>query len=332
VDFLSQVKGSYSVELLKLLLYANYPYSGYKLAKHLMCSLAMLVRLVENLRGQGFIIKTYCNNRYLLMKESVEFLSVRVEARLSYDSLGMPFVKLSEIDSTNLEIHRRAKAGLVHGACLATDFQKAGRGRLGRCWLAPRATCLLFSLFLRPSIILAEIFILTNLAAISVCRAVEKISNLNPQIKWPNDIFLNDMKLAGILTEVNYQFGRLEYVVVGIGVNVNLNITELASLSVPAISLCVKMGRFLDRTLLMVAILKEIENLYMLVLTGQYGELIAEYSTRSYLYGRLVQVCDGRQVFDGFIYGIDNNGALLLDQKNQIKTICYGDVSIINVK
>jgi BirA family biotin operon repressor/biotin-[acetyl-CoA-carboxylase] ligase len=326
-----QAEPTRAAQVLSLLLAADGPRSGQEMAGLLGCSRAAVGKLIEGLRGAGFNIEARSNSGYVLMAEPAGLLPARVEARLTPGGLGLPFIHLAEIDSTNLEARRRAEAGLAHGACLAADFQSAGRGRLDRRWRAPRASCLLFSLLLRPALALGEVFSLTNLAAVAVCRAVEGMSDLKPQIKWPNDVYLDGRKLAGILTEFTCRAERLDHVVVGVGLNVNPTAAQLAKVPAPAASLRAASGRVWDRALLMAAILGQADSLYRALLAGERDELTAAYNARSWLQDRQVQVRDGEKVRVGIARGVAADGALLLEEKGQVVTIHHGDVSVLGV-
>lgn len=318
-------------QVLRLLLAAAGPRSGQEMASLLGCSRAAVGKLIEGLRAAGFSIEARPHSGYVLAAEPADLLPARVEARLAPGCLGLPFIHLAEIDSTNLEARRRAEAGLAHGACLAADFQSAGRGRLDRRWQAPRASCLLFSLLLRPALALGEVFSLTNLAAVAVCRAVERMSDLKPQIKWPNDVYLDGRKLAGILTEFTCRAERLDHVVVGVGLNVNLTGAQLAKLPAPAASLRAASGRVWDRALAMAAILAQADALYRALLAGEREELTAAYNARSWLTGRRVQVRDGDKVRVGLARGVAHDGALLMEEKGRVVRISHGDVSVLGV-
>jgi BirA family biotin operon repressor/biotin-[acetyl-CoA-carboxylase] ligase len=190
---------------------------------------------------------------------------------------------------------------------------------------------LLFSLLLRPALALGEVFSLTNLAAVAVCRAVEGMSDLKPQIKWPNDVYLDGRKLAGILTEFTCRAERLDHVVVGVGLNVNPTAAQLAKVPAPAASLRAASGRVWDRALLMAAILGQADSLYRALLAGERDELTAAYNARSWLQDRQVQVRDGEKVRVGIARGVAADGALLLEEKGQVVTIHHGDVSVLGV-
>ncbi len=322
---------SRAAQVLRLLLEAKGPRSGEAMGVSLGCSRAAVGKAVSSLRQQGFDIQARSNQGYTLSAEPKELLATRVEARLDSGSLGIPFSHFQELDSTNLEARRQAEAGAPHGACLAAEHQTAGRGRLDRRWLAPEGTCLLFSLILRPQLRLDQVFGLTSLAALAVCRAVESLSDLQPLIKWPNDVFLNGSKLAGILTEFTSRAENLEFVVVGVGLNVNLTPGQLAKLPAPAASLKAATGKPWDRAMLLARILAEASQLYSQAAPDSLPDMSEEYASRSLLAGRKVTVRDGDKVRSGIARGIDDYGALLLEESpGQISVIRHGDVSVLS--
>jgi BirA family transcriptional regulator, biotin operon repressor / biotin---[acetyl-CoA-carboxylase] ligase len=322
---------SRAAQVLRLLLEAPGPRSGEAMGESLGCSRAAVGKAVSALRQQGFDIQARSNQGYTLASEPKDLLATRVEARLEPESLGIPFLHFKELDSTNLEARRQAEAGAPHGACLAAEHQSAGRGRLDRRWLAPKGTCLLFSLILRPQLRLDQVFGLTSLAALAVCRAVEALSDLKPLIKWPNDVFLNGKKLAGILTEFTSRAENLEFVVVGVGLNVNLTLKQLAKLPAPAESLKAATGSPWDRATLLAKILAEANQIYSQAKPEALPNITDEYTARSLLADCQVTVQDGDEVRSGVARGIDESGALLLEESpGQIRVIRHGDVSVLS--
>ncbi len=129
---------------------------------------------------------------------------------------------LTKTDSTNSVVKKRASCGDAEGLFVVAGEQTAGRGRLGRSFFSPDDTGLYMSLLLRPSITPEQSVLITTAAAVSVCEALEKVGAVGTAIKWVNDVFLNDKKVCGILTEgsFNPQKGALDYVVLGVGINV----------------------------------------------------------------------------------------------------------------
>jgi BirA family biotin operon repressor/biotin-[acetyl-CoA-carboxylase] ligase len=288
-------------------------------------------KAVSALRKQGFEIQAQPRVGYRLVSEPDMILPARVEARLEPDSLGLPYFHFEDIDSTNLEARRRAEKGAPHGALLATEYQSMGRGRLQRRWIAPSGACLMFSLILRPDLELGMVFGLTNLAALAVCRALENITGLEPKIKWPNDLYLNGVKLAGVLTEFASRAEQVEYVVVGVGLNVNLTPLDLKDIGSPATSLFSETGRKWDRARILAAVMGNMKDLYKTFTHGDKKALVAEYEARSWLLGKEVSVRDGDEVKTGVFKGMAADGALILQNRTEEMLIRHGDVTVLSV-
>ena len=320
--------------VLGLLLEGEGRASGQEMGRRLGVSRAAVGKAVEALRGQGFVVTARPRAGYCLEREPEAPLTARLEARLPAGGLGLPLLHYPTIDSTNLQARRLAEAGAPHGACLAAEHQSAGRGRLDRRWTAPPGACLLFSLLLRPTALpLAEVFALTNLAALAICQALEELCALAPAIKWPDDVFLEGRKLAGILTEFTARAERLDYVVVGVGLNVNLDRAQLAALPAPAHSLLAASGRTWDRALVLAAILQRADVLYAQLMAGGRDAQTLEYNRRSWLTGRRVTVQDGDEVLEGLALGVDPDGALRLEQSpGRVTAVRHGDVSLLAVE
>ena len=182
-----------------------------------------------------------------------------VEPRLR-GRFGRPYEYVTSTPSTQLLLPPEAP----EGALVAADEQTAGRGRLGRHWLAPAGTSLLCSLQLRPVIASERLPELTGVAAHACAEAVAALTRLEPELKFPNDVLVGGRKLAGVLAEA-----REERVVLGIGVNVNLTAEQLPQeVDRPATSVLVETGRELERVELLAELLERLERRYDAWLSG----------------------------------------------------------------
>jgi BirA family biotin operon repressor/biotin-[acetyl-CoA-carboxylase] ligase len=298
------------------------------MAEVLGLSRAAVAKAMAVLRRQGFAIDAKPWQGYRLRSEPEAPLPARLEARLPSGCLGLPVRHYARIDSTNLEARRWAEEGAPHGALVVAEFQSAGRGRLSRRWSAPAGSCLLFSLILRPRLELGSVFALTLVASLAVCRALEA-EGLAPAIKWPNDVFLEGRKLAGVLTEFTSRAEQVDHVVLGVGLNVNLSAADLARLPAPAASLSAASGHAWDRGALLASILIECHDLVETLVKGQGDLLKREYDQRHLLAGRRVLVRDGDQQRRGRVAGLTADGGLILKQDGREVVIRHGDVSLL---
>ncbi|BEQ14389.1 biotin--[acetyl-CoA-carboxylase] ligase [Desulfoferula mesophila] len=318
-------------QVLRLLLRGNGERSGQDMAQRLGISRAAVAKVVTSLRAQGLEIEAAPRRGYRLVSEPPLLLPAMVEARLAPGSLGLPLIHFDEIDSTNLEARRQAEAGAPHGACLVAEHQSAGRGRLDRRWQAPKGSALLFSLILRPSLGLRRVFALNNLISLAVCRALQKHGGVDAAIKWPNDVYLEGKKLAGVLTEFTSRAEAVEYAVVGVGLNVNQDAQWLAGLDQPAMSLAAATGHAWNRATLLAQILGEMSALHEEFMAGGGEELAREYARRSLILGLEVTVREGQAVRRGKAVGFAPEGALLLEEEGgKVSPIHHGDVSLLD--
>ena len=197
--------------------------SGEDLASRLQVSRTAVWKAVNALRGAGYGIDAVQNRGYCLDVHtdilSLEGIRQRLEPR--WQSLSLELVPCTA--STNALVRERSGSGAAEGLVILANQQTQGRGRLGREFYSPPDTGIYMSLLLRPkNLEPGQAVKITTMAAVAACRAIEEVTNKEPQIKWVNDIFLNGKKVCGILTEGSYSLesGKLDDVVPGIGFNV----------------------------------------------------------------------------------------------------------------
>lgn len=235
-------------------------------------------------------------------------------------------VEVSEsVDSTNTEAKRRVATGLSTPLLLLAETQTAGRGRLGRTFCSPKGAGLYMSLVLHPNCPASEVLSLTSAAAVAVCGAVEALTDLHPKIKWVNDVYLNDKKLCGILTEgvTDPISGRLKSVVLGIGINCTPAAfpEEVAAI---ATSLADE-GVAVDRNLLAAEVCNRLLTLYDELPQRTWLPL---YRERSWLDGKTVVYIQSGKLREGVVLGIGEDGALLLATDEGAVTLSTGEVTV----
>lgn len=245
-----------------------------------------------------------------------------IERHLRTTVFGRELQVTAVLPSTNTTARELAQQGAPEGTVVVAAAQTAGRGTRSRAFFSPQGGVYM-SILLRPRE--ADGCLITSCAAVAVARAIERLCRLTVQIKWVNDLYIGSRKLCGILTEAGFApDNRLDYVVLGIGVNVAavdfpLDIADIAT------SLGNE-GCVVDRNALIAAILEEWEAAYA---TIGSGEFLAESRARSCVLGRRVTVTRGSEQFTATARDINDRGHLIAQKDDgDTVTLLSGEVSI----
>jgi BirA family biotin operon repressor/biotin-[acetyl-CoA-carboxylase] ligase len=238
-------------------------------------------------------------------------------------------LRYESVPSTNTEVARLAAEGAAEGLAIVADEQTAGRGRLQRAWSSTKGAGLYFSILLRPNLALDRWPLLTFVAALATGDALLEASQVQTDIKWPNDLLANERKICGILAEaIETPTGRA--VVLGIGINLT-NQAFPPELINAATSVANESGRSPERESILAALLNALARWYSLLQEPEGAEkIVAAWSSRSsYASGKLVQVTNGDETLQGLTRGIENDGALQLETAQGIQLIRAGDVTSV---
>lgn len=236
--------------------------------------------------------------------------------------------------STNVDLLARAAAGEPAGAVLVAEHQEAGRGRLDRRWEDDPGSSLLVSILLRPDLTPDRAHLGSVAVALAAVRACEEVAEVRPGLKWPNDLVVGEgtatRKLGGVLAESVLAGGRLEALVVGIGINVALPEALPPELAGVATSLVAHApSRDLDRSALLAAMLRSLDALAdLLDSAAGRARLLDEYRRRCVTIGASVRVELGGEAFlEGTATDVDPDGHLLVtDSDGAIHTVAVGDI------
>ena len=195
---------------------------------------------------------------------------------ITYAGNRKNIVALQEVDSTNEEAKRQAQCGAPDGSVFLAERQTGGKGRLGRTW-NPSGHGDLVQRFAAASLVPSEISSITLLAGIAVCRGIRSVTGCAAKLKWPNDVVIGSRKVCGILTEMAAEIERVEYVVLGIGINANTEAFP-AELAEKATSLRIEAGSAFPRAAILRAVLEELESLLLNAKAGSaFQEILDEY-------------------------------------------------------
>ena len=258
-----------------------------------------------------------------MLENELSPASLRQELRTKL--IGQDILYYPTTSSTMDAAKQAIRGGAAEGTVIIADHQTAGRGRLGREWLSPPDSSILLSIVLYPTP--EHIPRLTIAACLAVAKSIEKVSGLEPTIKWPNDVLIAGKKVSGILIESDAHGDRVNYAIVGIALNVNLDPASIPEISVTATSLKQNLGREVSRREVLIALLDEFEALYSALRRGE--PIDREWRRRLETLGKRVAVRCGDEVQEGVAEGVDEDGNLLLRHSDgSLMTIAAGDVTL----
>lgn len=306
--------------------------SGAEIARLLDLSRSAVWKGVEELRADGYLISAITNRGYTLLEEN-DILSR--EGLLVY--LDNPFIDYGDIHiyesvgSTNQEAKKLAVAGAGQGSLVLAEEQTQGRGRMGRSFYSPKGSGLYMSVVLKPSDMAFQAILATTAAAVAVCRTLSQMFNIEGKIKWVNDIYVDNLKVCGVLAEAvsDFQTGAIESLVIGVGINISTRFSELPegqAIRETAGSLLNKPHATISRNQIAAKILDELFNLINIESTEK---MIGEYRDNSFLLGKPITVYRGNETYWATALDIDALGGLVIKKADgSIDTLRSGEVSV----
>ena len=250
-----------------------------------------------------------------------------IKSRLNTKFVGRQLYYYHQVATTMEAAKELAKKGTAEGTVIIADTQTAGRGRLGRAWLSPEGS-LAISLILKPSLDNLPQLVMT--ASLAVVRTIKKVAGLETQIKWPNDVLIKGKKVCGILIENEVKGDRVNFAIIGIGMNVNFDPLAFPEISDIATSLSHELGAEVSKVELTIALLSELEQLYLEAKAG--APIYKEWQENMEMLGRWIQVKTGEAVEQGKAETVTQTGNLILRRADgSITEIVAGDVTVIKI-
>jgi BirA family biotin operon repressor/biotin-[acetyl-CoA-carboxylase] ligase len=310
--------------------------SGTKLAEELGTSRSAVWRFVQQLRGLGVEIAGHPATGYQLKSVPDLLLPEFVQPLVKGTTLAERIHHYFRIGSTNASAMNAAARGEPEGSVFIAEEQTAGRGRGGHSWLSEKSAGIYCSVVLRPEISPADTLAISLAAGLAVRAAVQEVTTLVPDLRWPNDVLLAGKKVCGILIEMNAEPTRVRYLVLGIGLNVNQS-SFPSALEREATSLRLETGRTWSRVELAAALLKSLHREYRGLAPGHgahAGKQIAEVIRRfedasSSAQGRPVRV-EEEGGYEGVTAGLDAKGFLRVRTNGGVRTVIAGGVRAID--
>ena len=303
--------------------------SGEEIAKKLNISRTSIWKAINSLRNEGYTINAMTNKGYALATNT-DFISkegISLYLNDEYSNIEIFTHKL--VSSTNDVAKSLALDGANHGTVVISEEQSAGKGRLGRVFYSPANTGIYMSMILRPNLTAIDSVLITTSASVAICNAIQKVTGIECQIKWINDIYLNNKKVGGILTEAstNFESGTIDYLILGIGINFNVPKgsfpKELESI---ASSLFTNNNENINRNMLCAEI---INNILSMIKQIKNYDFISEYKKRSIILNNEIVYISSGVSSVGKAIDINNDGSLVIKHADgSIKVLNSGEVTI----
>lgn len=270
-------------------------------------------------------------------KSDVRFVSApdsifphEIQFRLKTKFVGRNVVSHFSVPSTNTHAFMLAEEGAPEGTIVIAEKQTAGKGRLGRKWSSPAKSGLWLSLILRPTLPPAEMPGLSIMTAVALAETIRSVLKLDALIKWPNDVLIDDSKVAGILTEMAAELDKARHVIVGVGINVNQHRKDFPpAIRNKATSLLLEMGDRVDRIGFLSEFLNVFEEFYLDFKKKGLKPLLPKVRKRSTLIGNQVRLKKGKKTILAKAVDIDPAGALVVKRRKQLMRVTAGEVTII---
>ncbi len=294
--------------------------SGEELSQKLNITRSAVWKNIHALINDGYEIIAVPHLGYKLSKITHKLLPQEIKYNLNTKFIGKEIFYFESLTSTMDKALELALTNHGEGTVVVAETQVKGRGRLGRHWISPKYKGIYFSLILRPKILPQQASVLTVVVAVSVAEAIEKATNQRPNIKWPNDILIEDKKVGGILVEMNAEMDAVKFVVVGVGLNVSFSKAQLPPQAT-------SLAQDSSRHFFLQEILRRIEANYLEFNKGEVGLIIEKWRNYSSTLHSRVRVTCLKEHIEGEAVDIDLDGGLLIRKDSGfIEKVMTGDV------
>lgn len=303
-----------------------------EITKPLNLSTISISKAIKPSRNDSYTLTSTTTTRYFLSKNS-DFISKEgITLYLNDEFKYIDIYTYKKVTSTNDIAKKLALNGAKHGTIVISEEQTNGKGRLGRSFYSPANTGIYMSIILKLSLTTMDSVLITTSSAVAICDAIEKLTGINCQIKWINDIYLNGKKIAGILTETstNFESKTIDYLILGIGLNFTQPKNDFPEeLRKIASSLFEHNNSTINRNLLCAEIANNILNMISKI---ENYDFISEYKKRSIVLNQdIIYTSKGISLI-GKAIDIANDGSLIVKNSDgSTKILNSGDITIRKV-
>ncbi|WP_121612031.1 biotin--[acetyl-CoA-carboxylase] ligase [Mesobacillus foraminis] len=291
--------------------------SGQHLAEIAGCSRTAVWKHIEELRKEGFVFEAVKRKGYKILQTPEKVSADEISLGLKTAFLGRTIHYEESVGSTQKIAHRLVTDGVSDGTVVVAEEQTSGKGRMDRQWHSPKYSGVWMSVIVKPNLPPPRAPQLTLVAAVAVVQAIEELTGLMPQIKWPNDILVGGKKVTGILTELQADSDRIKAVIIGIGINVNQQHEDFPEeLLHTASSLAIESGKPISRASLIQSVLSRLEKLYITYLQNGFHPIKLLWESYAISIGKNIIARTLTGEIKGKALGITEDGVLMIEQED----------------
>jgi BirA family biotin operon repressor/biotin-[acetyl-CoA-carboxylase] ligase len=302
--------------------------SSQTICKELEITRAAVWKQVQMLRRQGYSIQGVSSQGYRLREVPDALHVLEADPGIRTDRIGRSILVKDVTESTNDDLWELGRQGAEEGTVLIAEMQRAGKGRRGRQWVGPANRNLYMSVLLRPPFPPADAAMVTLMAGVVLCEALQEVFPLQPEIKWPNDLLLEGRKAAGILAEMDAEQESIHFLILGIGVNLNMSRDMFPEdLRYPATSVQLVLGRPVERLPFVRRLLEHLDRGYERLLLDRGASVLKDWNRYCAHPEERLEVSTAKGTLQGRFQGLDEEGSMILETSpGRIEKIRAGDV------
>lgn len=320
-------------ELLKRLFEAEgEPVSGQEIADQFGLSRTAIWKYVKELEKDGYVIGTIRKKGYYLIESPDRVNDANIQKQLTTKRYGRHIHYFETCTSTQFIAHDEEQNGALDGTVIVSEEQTSGRGRMARAWSSTAGKGIWMSVIVRPALTPQQAPQMTLVAAVAVTRAIQEMTGIEPDIKWPNDILVKGKKVTGILTELQADPDQVKAIILGIGINVNQDQADFPEeLHGIATSLKMLTGKPVDRAQLIAKTLEFLEIYTDLYVKHGFGPIKMLWEGYSNTTGKRIRAVMLNETIVGTALGISEEGVLELKlDDGTIRGIYSADIELSN--
>ncbi len=300
--------------------------SGQKMADQLGVSRTAVWKSIQNLKKDGYKVESVTNKGYMLTRSSDQLNETLLSSMIAQSDLFTDIIYRESVDSTQ-KVAFQYISEKQQPFIVVSNEQTEGRGRFNREWLSPKSSGLYMSAVLKPDIDLNEIIKFNLFISLAIARAIEKSFDLQTGIKWPNDIYINDKKVCGFLTEVLSENNMIQTIICGIGINLYETEAVKELENATSIESELRKNDRIDIELFLNHLVKEIEHYYELFLSTPFSSIKNDWVSKSIIFGRHMRISEMNRSFMGKPVDITDDGFLVVaDESGEIYKIISADI------